>query len=153
MTRIKERALALRRFYGIRFTPTDDQIAAIEADLGLEVGDAPLRHLPQIYVNGRVRQRRQDGQGSKRWLRMLAIGHRHLHVGNQLTMAPVLKARQDREAEDFAGWLLFGPLPKSYRGELPATVRALAEWGEVPEEVVWPWWARAAPIGSGLRYA
>lgn len=96
----------------------------------------PLRDLyaePLLYI------RRGQGQPWEKWIKAHVIGHRLLHVGNQLEMPATFIDYQECQAEEFAGWLLWGD-PAKLRGGLTVTTRNVAEVAAVPVECVEKWW-------------
>jgi len=133
---------------------------ASEADL-----DVMLRHLGvavltssdippplrDLYAGGRVALRRGQGREWEKWIKAHVIGHRLLHTGNQLD-APLSWVRyQERQADEFAGWLIWGDLRESLDDPpYPITTRLVASEARVPEGCVERWWQI---VGSGLREA
>jgi len=73
------------------------------------------------------------------WLKAHLLGHRLLHVGNQLEMPPPWVDWQERQAEVFAGYLIFGEPADLYDGAI-VTVRGVAMAAHVPMECVRRWW-------------
>ena len=82
-------------------------------ELGLEVVAFPLRgRLHEVIVDGVVGVRQGLPRPWFRWYVAHAVGHHLLHVGTGFYLESwqwVNVAKAEREAEEFAAWLLAGP--------------------------------------------
>lgn len=81
------------------------------------------------------------------------IGHRWLHCGNQLEMPEQLVDWQERQSEEFAGWLIWGD-PARLRDGLTVTVEHVADAANVPRSCVEKWWRIVGgELGAEPHYA
>jgi hypothetical protein len=83
------------------------------SELGLEVVAFPFRgRLKEVIIDGVIGVRPGLPRPWLRWLVAHAIGHYVLHVGTSFYLESwqwVNHARDERQAEEFAAWLLGGP--------------------------------------------
>lgn len=136
----QEVALTLRSQHGIRGILGDCSLDDIMSGAGLSVEQRTFRSgLAEVVVDQTVVLGSGLTHPWQRWLKAHALGHNLLHAGNQVEMPALMAGQQERQAEEFAGWLIFGPLPFGLR-ECTIDARILAEWGEVPVECVRHWW-------------
>lgn len=134
MARAMEMALWVRSVHGITGILTDREIDDLLAEWHVEVvEDRPFAsNLTEAMVNGVLFLRKGETRAWQRWDKSHGLGHAVLHAGNQLGQIGALRTRWERQANEFAFWLIFGhpPWPRS------SDARTLAEWGDVPEEHV-----------------
>ncbi len=101
----------------------------------IEVVDAPADlPVPEVRRGNVIGIRLGESHSWRKWLKAHALGHYLLHRGDQFENCDKLVlARQERQADLFAGWLLIG----SARTSQPAW--ELAEQYGVPTECVEGW--------------
>lgn len=106
MSQAEDAARRIRQEFELGETVDDYDLEAVCAALGLEVrADAKLEgELTERYRPGRVSIRRGLRDNLVRWLTAHGLGHQVLHQGSRWQDDQVV-ARQEREAEEFAGWL------------------------------------------------
>lgn len=141
MSVARDRAVWLRDLYRIEGVAERSTLDAMLAHLGSPVITSidlppPLRDL---YAEPLLLLRRGLGIAWEKWLKAHVIGHRWLHVGNQLEMPMPLVDWQERQSEEFAGWLIWGD-PARLQGGLTVTTHHVAETAHVPLECVEKWW-------------
>ena len=129
LRRARERALALRAARGLDGPPDDARLDALLAAEGLAVVErCPFRgRAREVYVDGVLGIRRGLPPEWVRWLKAHGLAHHLLHHGNHAYADGTfyLWARQEAEAELFAGTLLFGAAG-------PLDLAGLAERAGVP---------------------
>lgn len=142
-------AAAMRAVYGWCGTPCWEQLLRAASDAGARVdADADLPEpIREVYVNGLrgieslIALRRGLRRPWQRWLLAHGLGHCLLHEGNHMYLETIDQCywveRQEREAEVFAGALIFGDLPRPIAGV--GDVLDLAEWADVPLTVTLRW--------------
>lgn len=132
----RERALALRTAHHLDGPPNDAALDALLAAEGLAVvARCPLHgRAREVYVDGVLGLRRGLPRAWVRWLKAHGLAHHLLHHGNHAYAdeSLYLWARQELEAELFAGTLLFGAAG-------PLDLAGLAEGAGVPAECARSW--------------
>ena len=83
------------------------------AEMGLEVTAFPFRgRIKEVIIDGVIGVRPGLSRSWFRWCVAHAIGHRMLHVGTSFYLDSwqwASQAKAERQAEEFAAWLLGGP--------------------------------------------
>jgi Zn-dependent peptidase ImmA (M78 family) len=148
METARRRAFALRRQHAISGIASDAAIDAVLAEAGVRVVPFPFAPgVREVVVRDAIGIAAWLPPSWRRWLVAHGLAHHLLHSGHQLRLArtchPIL-ARQEHEAEAFAGWLLWGDLPIE-RAMLPAE---LAELAGVPPQCVVAWWEIVSDLAS-----
>lgn len=142
----------LRALYGIEGFASDGDLDALLADRKVPVVMtrwASLDPLPEAVVSGRLHLRRGQARSWDRWGKAEGIAHVVLHTGRQSEMPLAMVALQERQAAEFAGWLIFGDLYERYGcGVFPVTYRLVAEAARVPVECVERWWQIVGGAGT-----
>jgi hypothetical protein len=130
-------AQQIRRYYGLRAIVSETALDGVLKNEGLKVIKLPAEFPIPEFLRGHTIGIRSDQSTSwRKWLKAHALGHYLLHRGNQLTSADdVIIAKQERQADLFAGWLL---LAHAWQGETPDEI---AEKCGVPVERA-QWWAQ-----------
>ena len=85
----------------------------LSAELGLDVVEFPFQgRLKEVIIDGVIGVKPGLARSSFRWLVAHAIGHHMLHVGTSFYLESwqwVSHAKAERQAEEFAAWLMGGP--------------------------------------------
>jgi hypothetical protein len=150
MAPARDRAMFLRTIYQVEGVASDEHLDAMLADRSITVITSREMPVPyeELLHQKTLALRAGLGRPRERWNKAHALGHIALHVGNQWEMPQPFVDLQETQADDFAGWLVFGDLSDLYVG-FPITGRYLAEAGKVPLECVEKWWRAAG--GSVMR--
>jgi hypothetical protein len=101
----------------------------------IDVIETPADFIFPEFRCGRVIAIRADVPAPWRlWLKAHALGHYLMHRGDQILDAHLIDVpKQERQAEEFAGWLLLGG---TWRLMPPWE---LAEYHDLPEECIRKW--------------
>lgn len=161
MSIARDRALVLRAVYGVEGFATDGDLDAMLADRRIPqvmTSWKLLGPLPEVYVDSTGFLRRGEQREMLRWLKAEVLAHFTNHTGDQTTMPLAAVALQERQAAEFAGWLIFGDLYERYGcGVFPVTYRLVAEAARVPVDCVERWWEIVGGAGTAtwpsLNYA
>jgi hypothetical protein len=144
------RALKLRTVYDINDFARETDLDEILSDLGsptVLTNDRALGPLPEVLVDGRSYLGRAVDALWRLWLKAELIAHLVLHQGDQTMMPMAAVGLQERQANELAGWLIFGDLYERWGcGVCPVTYVLVAEYARVPVECVERWWAI---VGAG----
>ena len=85
----------------------------LSVELGLDVVAFPFQgRLKEVIIDGVIGVKPGLARSSFRWLVAHAIGHHMLHVGTSFYLESwqwVNHAKAEKQAEEFAAWLLGGP--------------------------------------------
>ena len=104
------RATELWRDHGLR-APVD--LRSLTRALGLRVVEFPFRgRVKEVIIDGVIGVRPGLSRAEFRWLVAHATGHHLLHVGTSFYLESwqwANRAKAERQAEEFAAWLLGGP--------------------------------------------
>ena len=106
----RTKAAELWREYGLS-APVD--LRRLTRALGLRVIEFPFRgRVKEAIIDGVIGVRPQLSRAEFRWLVAHAMGHHLLHVGTSFYLESwqwASRAKAERQAEEFAAWLLGGP--------------------------------------------
>lgn len=154
MRMAQERALRMRAHHDVHGIITEDQLDVILDDLHVqtvEVRGAP-DSLSEMVAGGTLFLARRLCRQRRRWLKAHAIGHVELHRGNQFAQARLQTRRQERQAEEFAGWLILGNVAWTPSNEhVTIFAAAVAEWADVPPDMLSRWWTYVYQAGVVAR--
>ena len=104
------RARELRRRHQLT-VPVD--LKRLVSELGLEVVEFPFRgRIKEVIIDGIIGVAPGLSRPRFRWYVAHALGHHTMHVGTSFYLESwqwVNHARAERQAEEFAAWLLGGP--------------------------------------------
>lgn len=145
MSFASDRAFKYRAIYGIEDFASEVDLDAILADTQVKpvmVSHRVIGPLPELMVDGQGYLDRLVERPWRRWLKAELIGHYSLHTGDQTLMPIAAVAKQETQAVEFAGWLLFGDVYERWDGgrNFAVTYDLVAEFGRVPLECVQRWW-------------
>src|SRR5512146_114378 len=142
-------AALLRKQHQIGDYPTDEQIDALLAAVGLPYSVEPLAgRLKDVYVskNGVKRLYLNSNLPREwlRWLKLHAVVHHLCHSSCQPLMLYIennqhLAAKEERHADLGAGYLAWGHLLKDNGQACAMTDQELAEAAEMPVKCVGRW--------------
>lgn len=134
MTLAESAAIRFARKHTLRHPITEEALDAALIAEELRVIDVPTGLPLEEFRKGKTIGIRADQPASWRlWLKAHALGHYLLHRGDQFNDCDEVRlARQEREADLFAGWLLIGDV-------WCESVWELAEERGIPVECVQRW--------------
>lgn len=128
----KDRALDLRERFGLRDRVSGRMLDAIVRQLRLEVRIRPLGGVHEVYLGQCIALNASLTVRDRRWLVPHGLAHHLFDCGNQFSVDWIRRAKSERRAELFAGWLLMGDPPA-------LSALQLAEFHELPHERVARW--------------
>ena len=141
----RSRATELRLELGWDGIPTDEQIDEALTRLGIRlIEDCEDIPTGEVYVGGVVGLGCGLRRAWKRWLKAHALAHHVLHRGNQFRISELLKRRQERQANEFAAWLILGGLQIAADAQL--TAWHIADSADIPVQFVAHWLNQIAPL-------
>ena len=134
MSIAREAALRIQKRYRLARPIQETDLDRVLHTLGFRVVEIPVS-LPVLeFTWGHTIGIRADqSPRSRLWLKAHALGHCLLHVGDQTTLDNWWLRHQERQAEEFAGWLLIGHI------KVAAEPWDLADYYDVPQERVQYW--------------
>lgn len=148
----------LRAVYGIGEIATREDLDALLADRDIPIlmsSSRVLGPLIETYVGHRGFMRRGLESPWDRWLKAEIVGHFALHDGDQTEMPLTMVAHQERQAHEFAGFLIWGDPAVTFDWPPYAvTTELLAEEARVPRSCVEKWWSIVGgELGAEPHYA
>lgn len=154
------RALAVRDHYGLRTPPTDDELAGVCVAEGLTlVEDCPelVGRVREVLIGDCLCLACDLEHRERRWLVAHGLGHWLLHEPGLYFFRQdrrTGRGQQERQADEFAGWLLCsdeGTLPPPE--VLAGGIESVCAWATVPYLSVERWLRSVLAPGRRPRAA
>lgn len=136
----RDMALDLRQSFNVTGPISDDNLDRICEMLSIDIRPFPFPFLKELRVDHVLFVDASLSRDWRRWVIAHGIGHVLQHCGDQFRMSTLDLRKQERQANDFAGWLLCAPCwtACACEGE-PADIEQLAEDAGVPIEHAATW--------------
>lgn len=145
-------AMGVRARYGLRGSPSDEDLEAICAGVGLRVEcECPelVGRVQELVFGNNLCLAQGLTRRERRWLMAHGLGHWLMHEPGAhffVRDRTIVQDRQEWQAELFAGWLMLAESPIPPLGRIQREgVAGLAEWAEVPYRSVHVWVGMVAP--------